>query len=434
MAPRPEGSPKQASWKGKLYQVTRRFGFLRRLLPAGLKRRVFARLYGSAPERLPYAPGAYPAGVNLYGFLTAALGLGQGARLYARALEAAGIPTALLDARDLIGRPVEEGALGGGICQAPRYDVSVIHINPDMLPLLFHLRDRREWDRRYLVGVWLWELPRIPEDWKPFLSIFDEFWAPSRFIAEAVGRETEKPVVLMPYGLDRPRTAARFDRAHFGLPEGAFLVLCMFDTSSYAARKNPGGAVQAFEAAFADAGEEALLVVKVHGAGEEDLQKIRALVRDPERLVLLNHRMEREESSSLIACCDVLVSLHRSEGFGLILLEAMALGVPVVATDWSANTDFMDGDSACMVQYTLVSTKGAYLGGQQDQLWAEPDTGQAARYLRALYEDPDLRRRIGAAGQRRAQAEYSIQESAKRLKRRFEEIHQKTIEDVGGDQ
>lgn len=407
-----------------LYALSRRFSFLRRVVPGPLKRLLFRGMY-RLPDRKPYRPGAHPNGVNLYGFLTAALGLGKGARLYAAALEAGKMPHALLDAGDLLERPPEEQQYADNLSQEATYSTSVIHLNPDMLPLLFSLRDSAQWDERYLVGVWLWELPRIPEDWQKYLSVFDEFWAPSRFIAGALAQETEKPVVYMPYGIEEPKGAERFSRAHFGLPEHTFLALCMFDLNSYAARKNPQGAARAFAKAFPGDAGDACLVVKVHNATEQDLLKIRETVDPDTRLLFINQRLDSEEVAGLIACCDTLISLHRSEGFGLILAEAMALAVPVVATNWSANTDFMDADSACMVQYTLVSTEGAYLGGQTDQLWADPDLDQAAEYLRRLYTDADFRRRIGRAGQEKVRRELSIAQCAGRIERRLAEIWDK---------
>lgn len=402
--------------KTLLFQAARRFPFLHRWLPKGLKDRLFLRVYNRPPERLPYAPGAFAPGVQLFGFLSASLGLGQGARLYERALQASGIPYVAIDTT---------GLLPGGEGQAMTlpdlpYQVHVVHLNPDMLPVFFQQVPPGFWDRRYVIGVWLWELPEIPESWKALLPLFDEIWAPSHFIEQAISRETQLPVTFMPYGILAPMDEG-LSRADFGLPQEAFLVLCMFDLNSYVSRKNPAASIDAFFRAFPGR-EDVRLVLKMHSASDSELSVIRGLVGDDPRVVLMHEDMEKTRVNRLIALSDVLISLHRSEGFGLIMAEAMALGVPVVATDWSANTDFMDADCACMVQYKLISTEGAYIAGQRDQLWADPDVGQAAVYLRRLYEEPDFRRLISGAARQRIEQRFSIAASAERMRADMDKI------------
>ena len=132
--------------------------------------------------------------------------------------------------------------------------------------------------------------------------------------------------------------------------------------------------------------------------------------------------MDKPEVNSLIQCSDVLISLHRSEGFGLVLAEAMYLGIPVVATNWSANVEFMNNDIACMVDYTLIPTDGSYHYGQKDQRWADPDTDQAADYLKRLYDDPEYRQNIAELGKKSIREFFTIDRCASLIKERYDEI------------
>lgn len=379
--------------------------------------RKVARLFlpNSPPARAAYQPCAYPSGINLHGFLTSSIGIGQGARLYAKALEVSGIAHALLDANALLCTPSQDDSLAGLLSKEPLYDISVLHINPDMLPDFLRTMPSPTLDRRYLIGVWLWELERIPESWQKFLPLFDEWWAPSRFIQEAMRRETDKPVTFMPYGIEAP-IQEYCTRASFGLPENTFLVLCMFDTRSYISRKNPAAAVAAFQRAFENTDANAMLVLKTHNATKQEIADMKAFTGNSERVILLNIELDKKSVNSLILCCDTLISLHRSEGFGLIMAEAMALSVPVVATNWSSNTDFMDESCACMVDYTLIPTEGVYMAKQTDQHWADADVAQAAGYLKRLYTDAAYRKAIASAGAERIRREYSIEACAARIK------------------
>lgn len=407
--------------KSWLFSLSRRFPFLLQWVPVRVKNSLFQRVYGRPPERKAYEKGAFPQGINLFGFLSSPLGLGQGVRLYQSALETVDMPFETLDTRPLLpgGTPAELS-----FSDLP-YAVQLVHLNPDVLPLFFQSAPPHFWDKRYVIGVWLWELPRFPEAWRVMLPFFDEIWAPSHFIEEAAKKDTTKPVIWMPYGIEAT-VEQGLTRSDFGLPEKAFCVLCMFDLHSYIARKNPAASIAAFQQAFPE-NQEVRMVLKMHSATPEELAKIRTLVGEDERFLLLHEEMTKERVNSLIASCDTLISMHRSEGFGLVMAEAMILGVPVVATAWSANTDFMDERCACMVQYTLLPTQGAYMGAQEDQCWAEPNIQQAAAYLRHLHEDPAYRNRIATAGKKNIQSRFSVSACAERMRNRLDEIFEAQV-------
>jgi len=366
----------------------------------------------------PYMPGLYPRGINLYGLFKSHSGLAQGARLYAAALKCAEVPHAFLRASLWFDVGLTETSMDCELVAKPVYDVNVIHINPDAFLATRAKMTPHAMDGRYNIGVWLWELDAIPKKWLAFFPLFDEIWVPSSFIYTALETVSPIPVTLIPYGIEAPVDPA-CTRATFGLPPDDFLVLCMFDSLSYFSRKNPLGALAAFREAFAGQ-PDAKLVLKMNNPSAEDLERLRATVGNCGDVIFFTQSLPREQTNSFITCSDVFISLHRSEGFGLVMAEAMYLGVPVVATNYSANTDFMNGEVACMVDYVLVPAE--YLHAAAGQCWAEPDVRQAATYLRMLYEDPQERMRYAEQAKVHIRTHYSIEGCGKRIRERLNKI------------
>lgn len=398
---------------------------IKNLLPAGLRHMLsqwMLKTFASKTEKAQaYQPGAFPDGINLYGFFRAENGLGQGVKLYAEAVRRAGIPNCLLNTDFLDWLPQNDRSLDDRLTKENKYAINVVHINPDQWQEAVGMYPRAQFDRHYNIGVFLWELESVPDRWIPIFDQVDEIWAPSRFVAEAIRKSTEKPVTIVPYGIDTQWDES-IQRADFGLNDNDFLVLLMFDSNSFSSRKNPGAAIEAFREAFGARKENKKLVVKINNPTAEDVQMIREKIGDDNSFVLITERMDRKKLNSLIRMCDVYISLHRSEGFGLVMAEAMSLGVPVVATNWSSNTEFMPGEAACMVDYTLIPVGKDYQFENDNLVWADADVHQAAAYLRNLHDNPDYRRRIATAGQRFIHEHFSMEQSGGIIQKRIEEI------------
>lgn len=397
-----------------------------RFLPKSVRARIGNAWRGLIEGRInkppkPYRPGRFPMGINLFGLFRVEMGLAQGAKLYARALACGEIPHALLNLGFLDWIPQNDHSFDGCLVQRPVYAVNVVHINPGEWLAATSPFGRRAFDRHYNIGVWLWELETIPRAWLPILEYVDELWAPSEFIAGALRKETDKPVTVMPYGIDVPcdETATRHS---LGLPEDKFCVLVMYDSNSYASRKNPAAAIRAYTKAFGRQPSSAHLVIKINHPKQEDKDFFECELGDQSGYTLITEQMEKPRLNALIRLCDVFISLHRSEGFGLVMAEAMALGTPVVATNWSANTEFMTDETSCLVDYQLVPVGDQYQYEDSSHRWAEADTGQAAEYLKRLFEDKAYHREKAEAGKAWIAARFSPETSARRMRQRLEEI------------
>ena len=354
-------------------------------LPAALRRQLAQVEEGGPTRVLP--------GLNVLGYLNAELGVGQAARLVLRSAGAAGVPVsadASTDTRNALAHDA-----GAGWDPRWTYDTNVFCVNADVLPAV---RGRLPVDRlhgRSSVGVWFWEAEEFPEHLWPSFDLVDEVWAPSRFVAEALERTGRGRVERVPLAVEVPTWRSHLTRADLGLPEG-FLVLFTFDFASVAERKNPLGLMEAYRRAF-DPADGAQLVVKTVSGDRhwEELERLRASIDRPDIRILDGHIRARQVKA-MMEQCDCYASLHRSEGFGLGMAEAMALGRPVVATGWSGNLDFMDEETALLIPADLVpvpSDVTAYGGLGR---WAEPDLDAAARALRRVFEDRAAATAMGA--------------------------------------
>lgn len=398
--------------------------WFKKVIPAGVRHLVSRPLEKQVLKQTrvpaPYVPGRYPPGINLYGLFKAEIGLSEGVKLYARALEEGGIPHRLLDLDFMPFLRQEDQSFDDRLTIENQYAINVVHINPPQWLDALGTFPIKQFDGHYNIAVILWELEQFPAEWRMIFDYIDEVWAPSAFIAEAVKKETGKPVTLIPYGMETPYDEG-LTRADFGLADDEFLVLMMFDSRSYASRKNPGAAIDAFREAFGERPEKVRLVIKINNPTEEDIAFVEAHTGGS-AYTLITERMVKQRLNSLIRLCDVFLSLHRAEGFGLAMAEAMALGTPAVATGWSANAEFMPEEVSCPVRCTLVPVNGAYPSAGEDSRWAEPDSHHAAEILRRLKEDPAYYREKAEAGQQYIREKLSLQRCAEGMRRRMKEI------------
>lgn len=344
----------------------------------------------------PFNRRKYPDGINLIGNIKAETGLGQSCRLLADELQATGIPYSIYQYNQLGSMAESEyPQYESKISDELPYNINLIHINPHELGLAFQQSHDKIWNGRYNIGFWLWELEDFPEEWLPCFHCLNEVWTPSGFITSCIQKNTNLPVVTIPYhiSLKIPEKGKSECRKEFNLPEDQFLFLMMYDRTSMTERKNPKAAIEAFKAAFSEK-DKAGLVIKINNPTDQEISAIRSMIPENMNVHFITKTLERQMVNELIYCVDTVVSLHRAEGFGLVLAEAMYLGTPTIATNWSSNTEFMTEETACMVDAKLVSLKEDFGSFKKGSRWADPDVRQAAEYMRKLYEDKAYRESI----------------------------------------
>ena len=273
-------------------------------------------------------------------------------------------------------------------------EIRIFHFNGDHLDRVIDDWGESILDCRYKIGVWHWELPEFPDDYLSWFNYLDELWVPSRFVFDAIAPKSPIPVQIIPLAIDnRILNPPPPNREKFNIPEKEVIFLITFDFYSIFERKNPIAGIKAFSKLIENEyyKDKAHLVVKVSNqhADKEGydilLKTLTAL--SPQNITIINKVLPRKDMIQLINSCDALISLHRSEGFGLHLAEAMAMGKAVVATNWSGNTEFMNNKNSYPVEYELVELEEDYGPYRKGNYWADPSSCDALEKIKSVVEN-----------------------------------------------
>jgi len=374
-----------------------------RFLPREARRRFFIRVTALMAPSNGHAEVRLPAVVA--GVLSSATGLGESARMNVEGLRRAGLPYAVIDLSGSLladadlppfaaegGAPVEgEGTL-------------IIHTPGSTLPYALLRCGKKLVQGKRLVGFWHWELPALPDDWRYGCNHLDEIWVPSQFCADAVRRSFNGPIRIIPHPVDVEQVRRQWR------PSSVFTALSIFNMASGFERKNPLAAIRAFKRAFGD-DPGSRLIIKVVNPDHypEGMQSLRAEVGDAGNIELMVEVMPRREVMQLIAGADVAISLHRSEGFGMLAAEAMLIGTPVIATDWSATAEFITPETGMPIPYRMIPAIDPQ-GCSHDptQNWADADIDAAAAALIRLRQDPEAAQAMALRARAKAQELFSL--------------------------
>jgi glycosyltransferase involved in cell wall biosynthesis len=343
---------------------------------------------------------AAPAvGVNVVGYFASELGVGEAARQLVRGLDSVGVPVLPLHGATI---PLSRQRHPFSFLdhQAARYPLNVICMNADSLPEFASVAGDPFFSGRYSIGVWFWEVTSAPPGaWGDAFALLDEVWAPSDHIARVIAAVSPIPTTRITIPVEVPAPAP-MPREMFGFGAEEFAFLFTFDYLSVFERKNPLAVIQAFRAAFGRAAGASLTIKTInHEHDPVGRARLHATIADEPDIQLIERCLDPEAKDALTAACDCYVSLHRSEGFGLTMAEAMYLGKPVIATGYSGNLDFMTAHNSYLVDYEVVAVGEGVPPYPAHAEWAEPDVEHAARLMRHVFEHRDEAR---ATGQRAA--------------------------------
>lgn len=360
-------------------------------------------------------------GVNLAGNLGSETGVGEAVRSSLRALQAAAIPYVMNNIVDPNAANLETSIQG--FDQNNPHSINLIHLNFDIVPAFARQKSYAYFAGRYNIGCWFWELSEFPEVFYPSFDYFNELWASSDFIQECLSRVSPIPIVKMPLALAAEATVlSDFDRSYFHIPKDKFVFLFVFDFDSAVERKNPWGLLEAFKRAFGNSQEVLLYVKSAHGKHDpEALASVHAAVDGQRNIIFIDAIYTREEINALVHSCNCYVSLHRSEGFGLPIAEAMRAAKPVIVTAYSGNMDFTRADNSFLVDYRLtpIDQEGPYPKGY---LWADPDLDQATAQMLSVYKNRDAAAERGRRARQTILKLYDPLVVGTRMKERLERI------------
>jgi glycosyltransferase involved in cell wall biosynthesis len=417
------GSTESSKFRSWIWQFGRR--------EEQIPKRVLAAAYGTPtwPRKVEpawAAPGRLHPGFLVAGYLRAESGLGEAARLAIATMRQGGIPTG---AYSFGLTPSRQDHSIDDLPTRSDLNTNVVWISPEQLPLFARSVGPAFFEGRYTVGSWAWETDRLPRAMAEMHKYVDEIWVPSEYSAAAVRASVDgTEVFTVPHPIITPVVDATVKRAQFGIPD-AFMFFFMFDFLSTTARKNPVGLIEAFTTAFRP-GEGPVLVVKsINGDRLPlELERLQLAVDHRPDVVVIDRYLPPATCAALVAMADCYVSLHRAEGFGLTIAEAMALGVPVVATACGGNLDFMDEATSHLVPWKPALVGEGAAPYDSDDSWADPDLEVAADALRRVYERPEEARAMADRARRRVLTEHGRGHLARVLADRFGAIQSKMLD------
>ena len=388
------------SSKSKLYLFTK--SIVKHILPHSLresiKRNILFRPIKKKVINAQSVDKNLARGINIIGIIRSGKSIGLQTRLIAKALDKVNIPYCMIDLCEYMDIEKCNFDYEEKITNELIYNVNLIVLNADCINRALYALNYNELFKRYNIGYWAWELSEFPDIWKESFNSLNEIWANSHFSADAIKKKSPVPVMPLPLYADSPVMNLKNGRDYFKIKNNIFLFMAAYDCESFISRKNPQAAVRAFIKAFSPEDRNIGLVLKLFCAEnyQEHVKELFNLLSGYPNIYYFNKYFSEEEMRTLTGISDAFITLHRSEGLGLIPMEAMALGTPVISTAYSGNMEYMTHKNSVLVDYNLIPVNGQYLGtkAKKNFIWAEPDIEDAANKMKRLVADNKWREEL----------------------------------------
>ena len=308
-----------------------------------------------------------PVGINIAGFMSGDFGLAQGGKCFVKAIQSVNIPHTIQSVE--VGQANINNDFPGRV-----YGINFDTTN-------YHNALDRSLFGYYNIGLWLWELEDCPPEWAINSKYFNEIWTPTKFCRTAIQKIVDVPVYTISQSVSIEDCNFKLTKRDFDLPD-CYTFCFVFDFGSSMDRKNPDGVVKAFLKAFKDR-KDVSLVLKTSSSSScpTDYQRLREVAGSAPNIFFIDKCLSRPDVLGLINCCDCYISLHRSEGFGLTIAEAMGLGKPTISTNYSGSVDFAKEDTAFVVGYKMISSPANCMHYGQGHLWADPNIDEASQIM-----------------------------------------------------
>jgi len=360
-------------------------------------------------------------GVNVLGYITTESGVGEAVRSNIKCLKSIRLDFVLINITNHSWSRQNNFTFTQFSKDNPYY-INLIHVNADMLPLLYSQKGTDWFKNKYNIGYWTWELSDFPDEWINSFTYCDEIWVPSSFVLNSIIKKSPIPVIKIPHAVEI-NNFKNVDRSYFGLKDDEFIFLFIFDFLSYFERKNPLAIIKAFKQAFSPSEKVRLLIKSINSNFDPiSMSKMQELAKDA-KITFIDRYLYKDEVNTLIFLCDAYISLHRSEGFGFTMAEAMFLGKPVIATGYSGNMDFMNENNSYLVKYKLVGIEKDVGPYKKGLVWAEPDISHATELMRFVYENKKISQKKGKIAAEDIRKNFSYKTVGDRIKSRIDYIY-----------
>ena len=358
-------------------------------------------------------------GINIAGYINGEFGIGEGVRANIRAAEAAGIPFTINNFTRSPHR--KQDTTYQNFSQDNPHPVNLIQVNADEVETFIKHTGSSYFENKYNIGFWAWELPVFPPEWQPAFNHFHEIWTYSNHCAEAISAVSPIPVIKIMPSISLAQSA--LEREALNLPKHKFIFLFVFDFSSRIERKNPLAVIQAFKQAFGEDNRVLLIVKSSNSKNFPEAQaSLNSAIANHSNIKHLDGYLSKEKINGLLYNCDCYVSLHRCEGFGLTMAEAMFYGKPVIATGYSSNIEFMNVGNSFCVKYKLIPIEQDCGPYKQGNVWAAPDVEHAASFMRYVFNNSREAQQIGAIAAEEIKTLLNPQVTGDKIRKRLEYI------------
>lgn len=370
---------------------------LARHLYRQFRARALQHMIPKSPAHLPQS--ADDLYIEVIGFFHSISGIGESARLCAQQLAADGYRVTCTSVEGFFRKPEElpwhwpESTSDKNSHEHKNKTVNcrIYHLNPPMLPPVIYQMGLGNFKKTYNIGYWAWELEVIPDEWISAIRYMNAIITPSSFTTNVIQRYANSPVLTATHPVTAGEATANM-RQRLNIPEQAFLISSIFSFGSAMERKNPQALIAAFKQDLA-AKSDAYLVLKANAGGDSpEKQALLAAIAGQPNIILVDQHWSRAEVNGLIQSSDLYASLHRSEGFGLTIAEAMLLGTPVLTTAWSGNMDFCTAENSFLVPYKPIPVNSTHpeFSELTHASWADADIEFCTRILADIYRQRDL--------------------------------------------
>ena len=357
-------------------------------------------------------------GVNVFGYITGEFGLGEAVRLLIKALKAANVPVALMNYGVKTNHQNNDKTFEIFSDTAP-YLINLVLVGPsEARKILTYFSNAEIFTNCYTIYYLNWESEYFPQEYVLNISYFDEIWVPTTYCKEIISKYVDVPVNIVRYPIEISLNNNRNDEADAFYDKSKFNFLFMFDYNSTFERKNPLNLIKAFAKAFGTENESVMLTIKTSSSKRYAKEKndLISAVATFKNVKIVEKIFEKETLHHIIKNCDSYISLHRSEGFGLTMAEAMYFAKPVIATNYSGNLEFMNQLNSFLVQFTMIKVDNEIINYDKNTIWSNPDINHAAQLLKRVRQGGYDISAIAQAGQETILNDFSVSKIGSQIK------------------
>ena len=331
-------------------------------------------------------------GFNLIGYATSPMGLGEDLRSFALLLECLNIPFSIIDLLTDV-----QGRLSNNYknLTLENYDINIYFMSPHEYFNLISKENYSFEKNKLRIGYFLWELEDLPPRMIEACNFIDQIWCPSNFVRKIFYSATNKLTLTLPLPvLFHPGNSFNW-RHRLNIPQSAFVCLYIFDIHSTINRKNPQAVVDVF-LNFLQYNPNAFLILKINRFDQSNINLLNLFLKHSNIKIIIEI-LSPSLLSDLYKTSDCYLSLHRSEGFGRTIVEAMQHGLFIVSTDYSGPRDYLSSTNACIVDWIAMPVKcGDYPHLTIDSKWSDPCKESALEQIILAYHKSRISRNFTA--------------------------------------